>query len=746
MLVSSCNIYRYVPENDYLFTGSEISFDAKNKDESEIESELLSKTWPAPNQKIAFMRLPLISYSISKPSDKKRINYFLHEKFGEPPVLLSQANPTSMRRRMITQMHDLGFLNARVSDSVVINGRKSTIDFRITPGARYTFDTVVFPSDSSNLSQAIASTAANTLLIKGAPFKLDLVKAERERIDLELRNKGYFFFIPDFLALAADTNHLNRVRASLIVKPDLPDEAKNIYTVSTFKIYSNYSSDRDSVLHLIPVRQASGFKHIDTLPRFKPILFEQNILMKEGEVYSYNSHRTTVQRMVNLNNFKFINTVFTPVENAASPSLEAEMFLTPFNRRALQAEIGAYSKSNNFAGTEIKLKLTNRNLFHKGDHIDLDLSGGFERLVKRKDNELYSNQNFAGSLNFYRPVFYLPFRIKRTDSDFIPRNKISAGAEYLRKPKLYTMRSVRLSFGYLWKSGGDKWEHSLDPIVLNVVNPTNITPEYDSTLAEDPNLAKSFEKQFIVGGEYTLNYNNPNPRSSRFSFYNMTSLGLSGNLLSLFVRPAAVSGDQEDFFGIPYAQYLLVSNDFRVYTKIGERSTWINRVFLGYGFSYANSEIMPYVKQFFIGGSNSMRAFRNGTLGPGSYTDSLIQSQAVQAGEIKFEYNSEFRLRLTKYLHPALFTDVGNIWYRKEQPGAPGSAFTRNWFRELAVDAGIGLRIDANIMVIRFDVAIPLRIPSLPEDQRWVIDDINLSSSQWRKENVILNIAFGYPF
>ena len=169
-------------------------------------------------------------------------------------------------------------------------------------------------------------------------------------------------------------------------------------------------------------------------------------------------------------------------------------------------------------------------------------------------------------------------------------------------------------------------------------------------------------------------------------------------------------------------------------------------MFFGYGYSYANSEIMPYLKQFFIGGSNSLRAFRTGTLGPGSYTDSLIQSQAVQAGEIKFEYNSEFRLKLTKYLFSALFADVGNIWFRKEQPDAPGSGFTRNWHKELAVDAGIGLRIDANIMVIRLDVAIPLRIPSLPENQRWVISDVDIGSKTWRKNNVVLNIAFGYPF
>jgi outer membrane protein assembly factor BamA len=745
VLVSSCDIYRYVPEKDYLFTGSKIKFNTKIKDESEIKSALLSKTWPSPNQKIIFLPLPLVSYSISKPTTKKRLNYLLHEKFGEPPVLLSQIKPDDMRRRMLSQLHDMGFLKANLTDTIVINKRKGNIYFVITSGERYTIDTLIFPSDSSKLSRAIAATSQQTLLIKGTPFTLENIMTERERIDLELRNMGYFYFIPDFLSVAADTNHNNHVYTQIVVKPDLPTEASRTYRIRNFTIYSNYSSDRDSVLHELPINQEEGFKHVDTLPRFKPILFKQNILFKEGDIYNYQNHRTTVQRMVNLNNFKFINTSFTPVDSIAEPSIDVELFLTPYSRRSLQAEIGAYSKSNNFAGTELKLKLTNRNLFHKGDHIELDLSGGFESLVKSNSNDYYSNQNYAGSINFYRPVFYLPFKIKRIDSEYIPRNKISAGAEYLRKPKLYTARSLRFSFGYLWKTG-ENWEHIYDPFVVSIINPTNITPEYDSTLAQDPNLAKSFEKQFIIGGEYTLNYNSTQRKSSIFQIHNITNIGLSGNLLSLFVKPASISGNQEDFLGVPYAQYLLASNDFRVYIKLSQRTTWVNRLFFGYGFSYANSEIMPYSKQFFIGGSNSMRAFRNGTLGPGSYSDSLIKSQAVQAGEIKFEYNSEFRFKLTKYIFSAIFTDVGNIWYRNEQPDAPGSGFTTNWYKELAADAGIGLRIDANIMVIRLDLAIPLRIASLPEDQRWVTDEINLGSKLWRKNNVVFNIAFGYPF
>jgi len=307
------------------------------------------------------------------------------------------------------------------------------------------------------------------------------------------------------------------------------------------------------------------------------------------------------------------------------------------------------------------------------------------------------------------------------------------------------MRSLRFTFGYIWKSS-ENWEHSFDPVVINVVKPTNITPAYDSTLAEDPSLAKSFEKQFIVGGEYTLSYSNQTATTDAIKLYNNSTVNLSGNMLSLIKKPKETSSDKKEFFGIPYAQYLLLSNDFRIFMKVNNRITWANRIFMGYGYAFGNSDVMPYVKQFFIGGSNSMRAFRNGTLGPGTYTDSIIRSQAIQAGEIKLEYNSEIRLKLMKYIYPAVFVDAGNIWFRNDHPDAPGSKFTKNWYKELAFDAGAGLRIDAAIFVFRLDIAFPMRIPSNAEGTQWVLDDINLGSKQWRKDNLVFNIAFGYPF
>lgn len=746
LLMASCNIYRYVPENDKLYAGAKVNFTTKTNDESTIKSKLLSKTWPAPNSRILKIPYKLISYSVSKPDKSKGINHYFHEKLGEPPVLLSTVNTADMRRRMLAQMHDMGYLKANVEDSIVFKGRKAYSHFNIISGALYLVDTVSFPADTGMLSSSISASSESTLLKKGEAFSLDLIRSERERIDLDLRNQGYFYFIPDFLIIAADTNHNNKVKLSVMVKPDVPEIARKKYMINSFTIFSNYSSDRDSLLQTFEPKQYEGFKHVDTLPRFKAVLFEENIMMKEGQLYRYSEYKTTIQRMVNLNNFKFINTSFSPADTSSNPSLDVSLLLTPYTRRSLQAEIGLYSKSNNFAGTELKLKLTNRNLLHTGDHIDLDLTGGYEQLVKREDNEYYSNQNYSGVINFYTPRFYLPFRkAAGQTSDYIARNKISVGAEYLRKPKLYTMRSLRFTFGYIWKSS-ENWEHAFDPLVINVVKPTNITPAYDSTLAEDPSLAKSFEKQFIVGGEYTLSYSNQSSTTDAIKLYNNSTVNLSGNMLSLIKKPKETSSDKKEFFGIPYAQYLLLSNDFRTFMKVNNRITWANRIFMGYGYAFGNSDVMPYIKQFFIGGSNSMRAFRNGTLGPGTYTDSIIRSQAIQAGEIKLEYNSEIRLKLMKYIYPAVFVDAGNIWFRNDHPDAPGSKFTKNWYKELAFDAGAGLRIDAAIFVFRLDIAFPMRIPSNAEGTQWVLDDINLGSKQWRKDNLVFNIAFGYPF
>jgi outer membrane protein assembly factor BamA len=279
------------------------------------------------------------------------------------------------------------------------------------------------------------------------------------------------------------------------------------------------------------------------------------------------------------------------------------------------------------------------------------------------------------------------------------------------------------------------------------VLPAKTTPAYDSILVNDPSQRSAIEKQFILGTNYSITYNNQQANRVH-SFYINGDVDISGNLAGLLV-PRNDTG-QKTIFGNSFAQYERFTLEGRHYWRLGKGKQWVNRLLMGYGLPYGNSTTLPFVKQFFTGGSSSIRAFRARTLGPGSYHNPAVDSSALlanEAGDIKLEFNSEVRLHIASVFNFAAFIDAGNIWLQKDVPEKPGSKFNFNTFyKEIAVGGGVGLRIDASIVVVRLDLAMPLRVPYLPENERWVINKINFGDPEWRKKNLVLNIAIGYPF
>jgi outer membrane protein assembly factor BamA len=213
-----------------------------------------------------------------------------------------------------------------------------------------------------------------------------------------------------------------------------------------------------------------------------------------------------------------------------------------------------------------------------------------------------------------------------------------------------------------------------------------------------------------------------------------------------------------EIFNLPYSQYVKGDIDFRYYWQFDLHNKLAARLIMGVGYAYGNSTTLPYIKQFSIGGSNSIRAFPARSVGPGTYnvrTDPNVTTQFIdQRGDIKLEGNIEYRFDIVKILKGALFLDAGNIWLMKADPineenggvDRSGGVFHKNTFlNELAVGSGMGLRFDFSFFVLRLDVAFPLRKPYLIDDP-WVVDDIDFGSKTWRKDNLVFNIAIGYPF
>ncbi len=448
---------------------------------------------------------------------------------------------------------------------------------------------------------------------------------------------------------------------------------------------------------------------------------------------------------MNLQNFRFVRTVFFPDSSGQTTTMKTRIYLSPAKKRSVRLELSGETKSNNFLGSSIAVRYRNLNLFKGAEILEANVRAGYDWQVGGQQ-QVKNSVNLVGDISLYVPKILPYFKINTRKNSFMPRTFFSLGAEYVVRPEQYTLRSYKFSTGYLWKVGKSQ-EHNLRILNFNAVNPSNITPSFDSILNSDPALKASFEKQVIIGSQYKYTFNTTYRTNRTFNYIAELQLGTSGNLFSLFSKPAVDTPGAIKLFKVPVAQFIRAQLDLRGYWRLHQRWMLANRIITGSVFSYGNSQVAPYSEQFFIGGSSSLRAFRVRTLGPGSFYSPESVYQANESGEIKVELNSELRYDLWKFFKLAAFADAGNIWFPKDVPGKTGSGLDKgDLFREMAVGAGIGFRFDFSVLVVRFDIATPLRKPWYPEGERWVFNEIDFGNKDWRQSNIILNIGIGYPF
>jgi outer membrane protein assembly factor BamA len=534
----------------------------------------------------------------------------------------------------------------------------------------------------------------------------------------------------------------------------MPVEATRVYTINNIYIYSGYSLNRDSVtISAGDTVRVGGCYYIDIDKRFDPDVIVRSIFFRKGTVYNRDDHDITLNRLMNLGVFKFVNIQFINADSAGIPRLEPHIYLTPLSIKNIRFELQGVSKSNNLAGPVFNSSFRNRNLFGGAELFTLSSEIGFEMPVGGGQSGGNSYEiGTSGELDL--PKFLVPFRLNNVSSLFVPKTRIVLGFNLLDRLQYYQLFSVDASFGYNWKESISK-EHNFNLLSITLAHLTNATQKFNDLLSTNPLLKNSFEQQFIIGENYSFTYNDQLEKDHKNHLYFKGSIDLSGNLLqlvqSLFYKQKATPDSPYQVFGTTYSQYYKFDIDLRhYYNTIDQRASLASRLIAGVGIPYGNSTTLPYVKQFYIGGSNSVRAFGARALGPGSYRipDSLVaKSFFDQAGDIKLEANTEYRFPIISILKGALFIDAGNIWLLKEDPDRPGGTFSSKTFLdEIAVGTGFGLRLDLSFFILRFDVAFPLRVPYLPQGERWVINKINFIDPSWRTHNLAFNIAIGYPY
>lgn len=760
-LIQACSVKKFIPEDEFLYTGSSISIDSDTTitNKPQLKTELENVLRPEANTKILGMRPGLYFHYKAQRENPGFINKFLNKKLGEKPVYLSDVNLANTEDLLLNRLENRGFFYSRVSSDSEKNddSKTASVSYELKVPEPYTMETYQLDTDTLIVYRDIKDNLDETILEEGMRFDLPELKMERERIDLHLKKQGYYNFNPGFLIFEADTNQYDNKKFDLFLrlKKDVPPKSVIPYRISNVNVYPNYNVDEDSLIRNYKRYEDKNYFQDELI--FKPEYLDPYILIETGDNYDPQKSRNTSRRLGSIGSYKFVNIRYDEIDTLATDSLgllEANIFLSPLKKRAIRAELQAVTKSNSFAGPHLALTFSNRNLFKGGERLDISANLGYE-VQMGSTGEAGRNSIQLGLQNdLIIPRLLFPIEISENYFKYdIPKTRIGLGGDYLRRSQLFSLASLSATFGYFWNANRYV-SHQFDPVSLNFVRLSNVTEEFDQILKDNPFLESSFDQEFIAGLNYSFTYNGLIDVNKKHVFFLNSNLDVAGNTMSLLGKEAE-SGKKE-ILGLEYAQYAKLDMDFRYHFRFGKAQTIATRLFAGYGHPYGNSDVMPFSKQYFSGGPYSVRAFRTRSLGPGTYDpsiDNLIEDDddngendnnlgyRDQTGNIRFEANAEYRFPIITYLNGAFFVDAGNVWTTDANPettnitGESGQ-ISADFLTELGIGAGAGLRIDIQSFVIRFDLAFPLHDPREPAGERWVNDF----------GSPVFNFAIGYPF
>lgn len=747
--LGSCSGLKYVPENDKLFTGSKVTLNAAQKPQNEalVQTELESVIRPKPNGSFLGMRPKLYFWHIGE-GKKRGLGKFIADRFGEAPVLLSQVKISATEGLIRNRLQNHGYFQNQVAHEVKQAARTAEVNYTATADKPYTIRKIVWPAGDSLLNAAISSVQGPTLLKVGDDYNLQTLTAERFRVDAALKNRGYYFFAPDAILFDVDSTLDNQVDVFITVKGEAPARARIPYALKQIDLNSNYvltdTTTRPPVI-------VGKYHYFPDEKVFKAKAILQATFLYPDSLYSRRRRDQTISRLMSLGTFKFVEIRFHPSTRADSVptpgthqgNLDVDVLMTQLPKNSLRAEIELLSKSNGFTGPGFRAEFRNRSTFKRAENLLVNLTGTFENQTRQAtDKSPIGLTSYELGINTQLLVPRLitpPFDIRLVNSDFQPRTSFGAGYRFVERREAFRMDVINLNYGYSWKTKLTN-EQELRPIDVQRNQLSSTSAAFDKLLRDRPFLQNSFRQQFILGSSYRYTYNQQVLEQRRQQIFFGGGLEVSGNLASVVAKGLGErdAAGNLTIGGQEFSQYAKLDLELREYYRISADPARGNRVaarlLIGLGMPYGNSRVLPYLRQYGVGGPYSIRAFPARGIGPGSYRNPNENiSFYDQVGDIRLEGNVEYRQDIVPYVKGALFVDAGNIWLVNDDPTRPGGQFKANTFlQQLAIGYGAGLRIDVQFFVIRFDYALPLRA--------------GYGTPTGDDKAGRLNLAIGYPF
>jgi outer membrane protein insertion porin family len=754
VIASSCSVQRFLPPGEKLYKGSTITVEknpAVKASNKQLRNLLKEAVKPRRNKFLLGQPYKVWWwYVIGEPDpDKteKGLRSFLRKRLGEAPVLSSRINPTTTAENMESFMENIGYFRTAVQGDTVNTGYFVKARYTAQVQHQYTIKSITWVKDSSALLNLLERRQKLRPVLKvGQPYRLSDITAERDRLDLYLKTRGYYYFNPDYLMAYADSTIGDHgVDLYLNIKKSAPAMALHPYRVNRIVVFPNYSLA--SALPDTTMRHVEVYDSLlisDSSRKFKNSLFARTITYRPGRLYSSRSQNVTLNRLISLGSFKFVKNRFERVTDTIDPyRLDVFYYLTRAKTKSIQGAIDGFSRENNSLGMQLSVNWKHRNLFRGAEQLSIRAYTGFE--VSSADSLRNNNSYRVGvEANIKFPQYVIPFLRIRENNFYPPNTNLLVGYELYRRQLFYTKNLFRIQYDFTWKKN-IRNEFTLAPVSLSYLSATGITDTFYKQAAINPSLLVNVNSEVIPGSYFSYTYNNGLGRRRDKIYFN-TSLDWAGNIMGLAMGSKGYR--EKEIFGTPFAQYVKVDFDFHYTRRLRNNWDWANRLLVGVGFPYNNSAFLPLTKQYIIGGSSSVRGFRVRSLGPGAHRPSAEDQRYYQVigGDYKLLANTELRIPITGQISTALFLDAGNIWTKDTLLFGPAGQLSKSWFSEVAVAGGFGIRFDATVLIIRADLGIPLRKPYESTTRKWVFNQIDFTNKPWRRENLILNIALGLPF
>ena len=768
VLLTSCNVTKYLDEDQELLTAQRVELRKGSKldNKGEVSYELGVLTQQKPNGNFLFL-FPREHFYLAnnKPRDTTWIDRFLRNTIGQPPTIYSD----SLSRRTTALMEDFlryrGYFNATAyHEPDRRRPKRVSLIYHVDPGTRYYIDSVRYGSPEPEIDSLLQVLKADSPLQPGEPLNLNTFDEEKARISRYLRNAGYAYFSNNYFdKLEIDTSQRSGYASIYlsILPPQQQQDAYRKYRVGSIRVLTDYSPARDATGESYAGDTiVDGIRFLSPTPQFRmrPELLAENIFLRTDSLYSREDYEKTNLSLGALGIYRFvrINQLVDPDDPEV---LDYEIQLSPDKRMSIGVDLDlnytnrsqllnadnttASAYSNNLIGISVSPNFRNRNVFGGAELLSVALRAGVEvnpsadssaqffntidlaaeatlNLPRFRDFGFYS---FANRLGLISDNFYRQLRERAS-------TRYSLAYEYLLIRTFYAYTTANARLGYDFRRSTTT-SYRINHAALDILN-FAIEPQFEAILENNQRLRRSISDQYFFSAlfrnlEYTR-VGRPDRLGRSFTVNGQVELtGGEVWVARQFLNKLNPSNN--------FAQYALAVADTRYYKQYSPLSSFAARLLVGIGRPLVVDQEVPYVKQFFAGGANSMRAWAPRGLGPGGYVDSLSidlssgtfnnNLRLYQTGDLQIELNLEYRFNLFSFVRGALFTDIGNVWTVEEDTDRPGSQFLfkgrlrreegqepfyhQPFYRQLAVAGGTGIRIDLSYFVFRLDAAIPLR-------------------------------------